>query len=336
MGRYVVRRLLQFIPTVLGTMFLLHYITCLGIQFSGNPVRALFGDRTPSPATLAALSERLGLNDPCLTQTGNPCLGLFVNRLENVFLHFDFGLSLLQRPVTSIVGDALPYTIRLTIIAFLFDAVIGISAGLMAGLRSGSFWDYLVKISTVVVIAVPIFVLGVVVREFINVGLGNKLRGMDGLPDVISQGVFAAGYKPDYPWASLIIPGMVLGAINLATTARLTRTSIMENTRADYVRTAKAKGLTPRRVTGVHTLRNSLIPVVTSLGVDVGLLMAGAVVTERIFNVPGIGGVIARSAGGGDASTVIGLTTVLVLVFLLANLLVDLLYAVLDPRIRYD
>jgi peptide/nickel transport system permease protein/oligopeptide transport system permease protein len=238
--------------------------------------------------------------------------------------------------VTSIVGDALPYTIRLTIIAFLFDAVVGIAAGLMAGLRSGSFWDYLVKISTVVVIAVPIFVLGVVVREFINVGLGNKLRGMDGLPDVISQGVFAAGYKPDYPWASLIIPGMVLGAINLATTARLTRTSIMENTRADYVRTAKAKGLTPRRVTGVHTLRNSLIPVVTSLGVDVGLLMAGAVVTERIFNVPGIGGVIARSAGGGDASTVIGLTTVLVLVFLLANLLVDLLYAVLDPRIRYD
>jgi peptide/nickel transport system permease protein/oligopeptide transport system permease protein len=336
MGRYVVRRLLQFIPTVLGTMFLLHYLTSLGIQFSGNPVRALFGDRTPSQATLDALSERLGLNDPCLTQTGNPCLGLFVERLENVFLHFDFGLSLLQRPVTDIVGDALPYTIRLTIIAFLFDAIVGIIAGLLAGLRNGSFWDYFVKISTVLIIAVPIFVLGVVVREFINVGLGNTLRGSDWLPDVISEGVFAAGYKQDYPWASLIIPGLVLGAINLATTARLTRTSIMENTRADYVRTAKAKGLTQRRVTGVHTLRNSLIPVVTSLGVDVGLLMAGAVVTERIFNVPGIGGVIARSASGGDASVVIGLVTVLVLVFLVCNLLVDLLYAVLDPRIRYD
>jgi len=132
------------------------------------------------------------------------------------------------------------------------------------------------------------------------------------------------------------VPGLVLGALSLATTARLTRTSIMENIRADYVRTAKAKGLAPKRVTGVHTLRNSLIPVVTYLGVDIGSLMGGAIVTETIFNVPGIGRLVTFSARTGDAPVVIGVVTLLALVFLVANLLVDLLYAVLDPRIRYD
>jgi oligopeptide transport system permease protein len=128
----------------------------------------------------------------------------------------------------------------------------------------------------------------------------------------------------------------VLAALSLATTARLTRTSIMENIRSDYVRTAKAKGLQRKRVIGVHTLRNSLIPVITFLGVDLGALMGGAVITETIFNIPGIGSLVARSARTGEASVVIGVVTLLVLVFLIANLVVDILYAVLDPRIRYD
>ncbi|WP_341717568.1 ABC transporter permease [Micromonospora sp. FIMYZ51] len=336
MGRYVIRRLLQFIPTVLGTMFLLHYITSLAIQFSGNPVRALFGDRTPPPALLQAVTERLGYGDPCLDERGNPCFGLFLDRLQGIFFHFDFGINLRQREVTDLVADAIPFTLKLLLIAIVFEAVVGIAAGVWAGLRGGSFADNLVKISTVFIISVPIFVLGVVVREFVGVKFGNVLRGQDWIPDVISVGVFTPGFKPDYPFASLIIPGMVLGAVSLATTARLTRTSIMENIRADYVRTAKAKGLTNKRVIGVHTLRNSLIPVITFLGVDIGAAMAGAVVTETIFNVPGIGRLVTMSARTGESSVVIGVVTMLVLVVLLANLLVDLLYAVLDPRIRYE
>lgn len=336
MGRYVIRRLLQFIPTVLGTMFLLHYITSLAIQFSGNPVRALFGDRTPPPALLQAITERLGYGDPCLDQRGNPCFGLFFDRLQGIFFHFDFGVNLRERAVTDLVADAIPFTFKLLLIAIVFEAVVGIAAGVWAGLRGGSFADNLVKISTVFIISVPIFVLGVVVREFVGVKFGNVLRGQDWIPDLISVGVFTPGFKPDYPFASLIIPGMVLGAVSLATTARLTRTSIMENIRADYVRTAKAKGLTNKRVIGVHTLRNSLIPVITFLGVDIGAAMAGAVVTETIFNVPGIGRLVTMSARTGESSVVIGVVTMLVLVVLLANLLVDLLYAVLDPRIRYE
>ncbi|GIJ23097.1 ABC transporter permease [Micromonospora lutea] len=336
MGRYVIRRLLQFIPTVLGTMFLLHYMTSLAIQFSGNPARALFGDRTPPPALLQAITERLGYDNPCLDQRGNPCFGLFLDRLQNIFLHFDFGVNLRQREVTELVADAIPFTLKLLVIAIVFEAVVGIAAGVLAGLRGGSFLDYTVKISTVFVISVPIFVLGLVVREFVGVKLGNVLRGQDWIPDLISVGVFTPGFKADYPFASLIIPGMVLGAVSLATTARLTRTSIMENIRADYVRTAKAKGLTNKRVIGVHTLRNSLIPVITFLGVDIGAAMGGAVVTETIFNVPGIGRLVTMSARTGESSVVIGVVTMLVLVVLIANLLVDLMYAVLDPRIRYE
>ena len=336
MGRYVTRRLLQFIPTVLGAMFLLHYLTSIGIQFSANPVRALFGDRTPPPELLANLSEALGLGDECLTRKGDPCLGLFVDRMQNIFLHWDFGVNFRLRPVTELIAEALPYTVRLALIALLFEAVVGIVAGVLAGLRNGSFWDYLVKISTVTVIAIPIFVLGFVVREFVGVQFGNVLRGVDWIPDLISQGVFGSVYKSDYPWSSLIIPGLVLGSVSLAAAARLTRTSILENTRSDYVRTAKAKGLGTNRVVGVHTLRNSLIPVVTFLGVDLGTLIGGALITETIFNVPGIGRLVVASARTGEASVVIGGATFLVLVYLITSLLVDILYAVLDPRIRYE
>ena len=336
MGRYIIRRLLQFIPTALGTMFLLHYLTSLAIQFSGNPVRAIFGDRTPDPALYAAITKRLGYDDPCLDQKGNWCIGLFGERLKSVFLHFDFGINLHQQEVLDLVANALPFTLKIVIVAIIFEAVVGITAGVLAGLRGGSFADYLVKISTVFLISVPIFVLGIVVREYVGVKFGNVLRDQDWIPDVIASGIFASGYKVDYPFASLIVPGLVLGATSLATTARLTRTSIMENIRADYVRTAKAKGLANKRVIGVHTLRNSLIPVITYLGVDLGGLMGGAVVTETIFNVPGIGRLVTQAASSGEAPVVIGVVTMLALVFLVTNLIVDLLYAVLDPRIRYE
>jgi peptide/nickel transport system permease protein/oligopeptide transport system permease protein len=335
-GTYVIRRLLQFIPTTLGAIFVLHYLTSVSIQLGGNPVRALFGDRRPSEAQLGALTEALGLSDPCLTQNFNPCVGLYVDRLQNIFLAFDFGINFNRRPVVDIVAEALPYTVKIVVIAIIFEIVIGITAGVLAGLRSGGFIDYVVKVSTVLLISVPVFVLGLMVRDFFAVKVGNIMRDSGNWPDWIAVGVMSPVYKPDYPWASLVIPGLVLGSLSLAVTARLTRTSILENVRADYVRTARAKGLSERRVIGVHTLRNSLIPVVTYLGVDFGSLMGGAVVTEGIFGVPGIGRVIFRAVIAKEPSVILGVVTLLVLVFLIVNLLVDILYAVLDPRIRYD
>ena len=336
MGRYVIRRLLQFIPTVLGAMFLLHYLTSVGIQLTGNPVRAFFGDRTPPPALVAAISAKLGLDDPCLTRAGDPCVGLFVHRLQNIFLHFDFGVNRNRVAVTELIDRAYPNTLKLALLAFTIEVVIGITAGVLAGLRGGSFWDYAVKISTVLLISFPVFVVGVAIRSYVATPLSKNLREVDWIPDLISKGMLSPVYKADYPLASMILPAMVLASLSLATTARLTRTTLMENIRADYVRTAKAKGLKQRRVIGVHALRNSLIPVVTYLGVDFGTLLAGAVITETIFNVPGIGRLVTAGARQGEASVVVGVVTLLVLVFLVANLIVDMLYAVLDPRIRYE
>src|SRR5690606_534828 len=196
---------------------------------------------------------------------------------------------------------------------------LGILLGLFAGLRRGGVFDATVLVVSLFVIAVPTFVIGFVLQFFVGVQL-------EWLP-------VTAGNDPDFE--SLLMPAIVLGAVSLAYVLRLTRTSVAENRAADYVRTATAKGLSRGRVVRVHVLRNSLIPVVTFLGADLGQLMAGAIVTEGIFTISGVGGTLYRAIIGGESSTVVSLTTVLVVVYILANLLVDLLYAALDPRIRY-
>jgi len=333
MGRYLARRLLQFIPTLLGALFLLHYLMALGIQVNGDPARAVFGDRSPSPAQLAAMQRVFGTDDPCFKQTGNPCVKVFAERTGRMFTG-DFGVDSRQRPVLTLISEHAPITARLALIAILIELFAGILAGVLAGLRGGSFWDYLVKISTVMLISIPIFVLGAVVQLVIGVQFGLWLKGISA-PEFLTN-LTTVAYRPENPWASLMLPGFVLAALSLATTARLTRTSLMENLRADYVRTATAKGMSPNRVVGVHTLRNSLIPVVTNLGVSFGGLLAGAVVTEGIFNIRGVGGLVFSAVLFGESATVVSVVTILVLVYLIFNLIVDVMYAVLDPRIRYD
>jgi ABC-type dipeptide/oligopeptide/nickel transport system permease component len=333
MGRYTARRLIQFIPVLIGTLFLLHYLQTISFQINGNPIRALFGDRQSPPDTIAAITRSFGLDDPCLEQPGNPCLGLFVDRLGN-YARGDFGLDFNQQSVIDLVKRAAPVTLRLTVLALLFEAVIGIFAGVLAGLRKDRFADNFVRISTVLVISVPVFVLGVLVQIFAGLYIGNFMRDR-GAPEWL-QAVFSISYQSDHEWASLVIPAFVLGALSLGFIARLTRTSLLESMRSDYVRTARAKGLSPRRVIGVHALRNSLIPVVTYIGIDVGALMGGALVTEGIFNIPGVGGLVFQSVRNGETPVVMAVVTLLTMVFLIASLLVDLLYAVLDPRIRYE
>jgi oligopeptide transport system permease protein len=152
----------------------------------------------------------------------------------------------------------------------------------------------------------------------------------------LEWGIIPTSVSPDAPWHQLLVPGFILASTSMAFATRLTRVSMAENRRADYVRTAKAKGLRPSRVTGVHLLRNSLIPVVTWIGLDLGNLMGGAIVTEGIFNIRGIGGLLFGAINRRESSLVVAVVAVLVLIYLIGNLLIDLLYGVLDPRIRHE
>ncbi|GAA2601398.1 ABC transporter permease [Streptomyces axinellae] len=308
MGRYVARRLLQMIPVFIGSTLL---IFCMMYVLPGDPVRALWGEQSADPAQIAALKHQLGLDLPLWHQYWNYLTGL---------LQGDFGTQIAtQRPVADVIAQAFPVTIRLTLFAFVFTVVAGILLGLVAGLRADKLLDRVVLVFTLLLISVPSFVLGFLFQYIFAFQLGWVT------PTV----------QDSEAWGQLLLPAIVLAGLSLAYVTRLTRTSVAENLRADYIRTAIAKGLPRRRVVGVHLLRNSLIPVVTFLGTDVGSLMAGAVVTEGIFNVQGIGNAIFEALNRREGSTVVGIVTLIVIVYLVASLIVDLLYAVLDPRIRY-
>ncbi|MFE0648752.1 ABC transporter permease [Streptomyces sp. NPDC059534] len=306
MGRYVIRRLLQMIPVFIGATLLIF----LMVNVMGDPIAGLCGDRACDPATAAQLEKEFGLDKPVWQQ--------YLIYMGNLFTG-DFGTAFNGQPVTELMASAFPVTIRLTIVAILFEIVIGISLGVLTGLKRGRPIDSTVLVLTLVVLSIPTFVTGLLLQLLLGV----------------QWGWIKPAVSPEAPFNELIVPGFVLASVSLAYVTRLTRTSIAENKRADYVRTAIAKGLPRRRVISRHLLRNSLIPVITFIGADIGALMGGAIATERIFNIHGVGYQLYQGIVRQNTQTVVGFVTVLVLVFLLANLLVDLLYAVLDPRIRY-
>jgi oligopeptide transport system permease protein len=312
MGRYVIRRLLQLIPVFIGTTFLIYVLVW---AVPGDPFAGKCGER-PCPASYRALMiEKFNLDDPIWVQYGKYLWNL---------VHGDLGANFSGTSVTDQLIRTYPTTIKLAVVALLIEGLVGITAGVLTGLRRGGFLDNLVLVSTLLLIALPVFVTGYLLRDIV----GPKVLPVFG----IKTGTVSSGS----PLPQLLLPGLVLGSLSMAYIARLSRSSIAENRRSDYVRTAIAKGLRTRRVVGVHLVRNSLIPVVTFLGTDLGALMGGAIVTEGIFNIDGIGNLVYRSIITKQGATVVGVVTVLVLVYLLMNLLVDLLYAVLDPRIRYE
>jgi len=307
MGRYVARRLLLTIPVLLGATFL---IFAMVYALPGDPIRALGGDRPLPASVVAQLREQFNLNDPLLVQYGKYLADL---------AQFDFGTDFRGRPVLDTVLQRLPVTAKLTVVAVLFEVLIGIVAGVLAGIRRNGFIDNLVLVSSTLIVSIPILVLGFWGQFLFGLELGwFPIAG-------IQQG-----------WYSYLLPGLVLASGSVAYVARLTRTSMAENLRSDYVRTAKAKGLKPSTVITRHTLRNSLIPVVTYIGADVGTLMGGAIVTESVFNLPGLGRAIFDSVRAQEGAVVVGIVTLFVFFFIFFNLVVDVLYAVLDPRIRYD
>lgn len=311
MFRYIVRRLLQMVLAFFGTTLLVY---ALMFAAQGDPIQALAGEKPVTAAQRAVLVERYHLD--------KHGIGGFFYRYWDYVSHLlrgDFGETLTGRPVSDVLSEAWPYTIKLGLMASLIVIVFGIAAGVIAGIRRGGIFDTATLALTLVVIGIPVFVLGYVAQYVIGNRLGwFPVSGNDG-----------ALY-------SLMLPAIVLGSLALATALRLTRTSVAEHLKSDYVRTAKSKGLPQRRIVGIHVLRNSLIPVVTFLGLTIGDLMAGAIVTERIFNVPGVGFTIYRGLQTEDGPLVVGVVSVLVIVYLVSNLIVDVLYAVLDPRIRYE
>lgn len=309
MGTYIIRRLLQMIPVILGATFL---IFAMVFALPGDPLAGKCGERPCPPAYAQAFREKYNLNDPLLIQYGK-----YVGNLAQG----DLGETYNQIKVTDQLRTRYPVTAKLALMAIAFETLIGIVAGVLTGIRKNGFLDNLVLVSTLVVISIPVFVIGGVAQYFLGV----------------KAGLFPVTVTSSNPsFYELMLPAIVLGSLSVAYVTRLTRTNLVENLRADYVRTAVAKGLTRRRAIGLHALRNSLIPVVTFIGFDFGALLGGAIVTERIFNIPGVGGYIFQSIRRRDGVSVVGAVTVLVIVYLFVNLLVDLLYGLLDPRISHD
>lgn len=307
MLHYVGRRVLQMIPVFFGATLLIYALVFL---MPGDPVEALGGDRGLSDAARARIEAEYNLDQPFIMQ--------YLLYIKGIFT-LDFGTTFSGVPVTEVMANAFPVTIKLAFMAICFEIIFGITFGVLAGIRRGGIFDSTVLVASLLVIAVPSFVIGFVFQFL--VGIKWEL-----LPVTVgSQETFK----------SLLMPALVLGALSFAYVIRLTRQSVAENLRADYVRTARAKGLSNGTVMARHVLRNSLIPVVTFIGADLGALMTGAIVTEGIFGINGVGGTMYQAILRGEPTTVVSFTTVLVVIYIVANLLVDLLYAVLDPRIRY-
>ena len=307
MLRYVGRRLLQMIPVFFGATLLIYALVFL---MPGDPVQALGGDRGFSAAAEARVRAEYNLDKPFIVQ--------YLLYLKGVF-SLDFGTTFSGRPVTEVMAHAFPVTIKLAVMALVFETIFGVAFGVIAGIRRGGIFDSTVLVMSLFVIAVPSFVIGFVL-QFV-VGVKWKL-----LPVTVGA---------NDSFQALLMPAIVLGALSFAYVLRLTRQSVSENLTADYVRTARAKGLSNGAVMGRHVLRNSLIPVVTYIGTDLGALMAGAIVTEGIFGISGVGGTMYQAILKGEPTTVVSFTMVLIIVYIFANLLVDLIYALLDPRIRY-
>jgi oligopeptide transport system permease protein len=308
MSRYIVRRLLQAVLTFLGATLIVY---ALMFSVASDPLQALAGERPLSPSQRAQLTAQYHLDEPFIVQYGYYMRGLLTG---------DLGRTITGRPIADVLAEAWPRTIQLAVLSILIVIVIGVVGGVIAALRRGGIFDRGSLALTLIIIGTPIFVLGTVFQTVFAVELGW----------------FRPSFAPELGIATYFLPAIVLGSLSLATAMRLTRTSVVENLRADYVRTAQAKGLPWRRIVGVHVLRNSLIPVLTFLGTEFGALMSGAIVTEGIFNVPGVGGRLFQGIRLEDGPLVVTIVSLLILIYLVVNLLVDLLYAVLDPRIRHE
>ena len=304
MLKFIVRRIFWTIPVLLVVIFLTFIMMR---QIGGNPFRQ--SERAVPEAVQRNLEEKFHVNDPWYLQYAHYVKGVFT---------LDLGPSLVVRgrDVNDIVKTHFPKSIELGVYAFLFAVVLGVPLGMIAALRHNTWVDYSAMFVSNVFHAVPSFLVATLLIYFV---------------------ALKAGWVPTSGWTSWehkILPSIALGFGPMALFARLVRGTMLETLQQDYVRTAKAKGLRYRRVVGLHVLRNSLIPVVTAAGPLLGFIITGSFVIELIFNIPGIGQSYVDSVSNRDFSVVMGLTVLLSGIVIVANLVVDILYGILDPRTR--
>ena len=332
MLRFVVRRLVQVVPTLLILSVLLFaWLRSL----PGGPAGALLGDKA-TPEGIAALNRTLGLDQPIPIQ--------YLRYLGRA-LSGDFGASLISGdPVLAEIARALPATIELSVTALLIAVLAGIPLGYLAARYRGRPWDNVTILGTLVGVAVPVFFLGYVFKQIFAVELGlfppsgrlavdldaTRVTGFAILDGLLTREFDASADAV----AHLVLPAIALATIPLAVIVRITRASVLDVLDSDFVRTANAKGLAPGTVRGRHVLRNALLPVSTTIGLQTGLLLAGAVLTEKVFNWGGLGTLIAEGIERRDYPRLQAIVLLGALIYVMVNLLVDLSYALIDPRVR--
>jgi peptide/nickel transport system permease protein len=332
MLRFVVRRLLLLIPILIGVSILIFFwIRAL----PGSPATALLGERA-TPTAIEAINKQYGLDKPIheqyfayVKQTASGNLGTSQTS---------------RRPVFDELKQRFPATIELAVSAMLFSIVLGIPLGFLAAKRYGGFFDHFSLFASLLGISIPIFVLAIILKYIFAVQLGwlptvgriSVLIDLEHPTNFYILDALIAG-DPEALWdviKHLILPAIALGSIPLAIIARITRAAVLDVQNEDYVRTARAKGVAPRRVDTRHILRNAMLPIATIIGLQTGLLLSGAILTETVFAFPGIGTWLLDAIRSRNYPVLQGGILFIALVFVLVNLLVDLSYAVLNPRIR--
>lgn len=325
---FIFRRFLQLLLVLWGGATLLFF---LFFALPTNPAELLAGgaNKAPNPQVVANIKAKYGLDKPLIVQ--------YETYLDNA-IHLDLGTSYKDKtPVSEIIAKRLPGSLRLATWAMAIEVVFGIGLGVLSARKRNSFSDTATTIFAVVASAIPVFLLAYLLKQITGVyafqhhwpswarwptlGIG---------PNEWRFGIIPTGAQFKY----LFQPAVVLASVSTAVVARLTRASMLEVNNADYVRTARAKGIKEGRVVRKHVLRNGMIPVVTFLGVDFGTLIGAAILTETVFNWPGLGSKVADAARAGDGPVVIGLSLVVILIYGITSMLVDISYAFLDPRIR--
>ncbi|HCU49039.1 MAG TPA: peptide ABC transporter permease [Micromonosporaceae bacterium] len=332
MLRFIVRRLLQLIPTLFGLSILLFIWLH---RLPGGPETAILGERA-TPETRAAIRKSMGLDDPILVQYGR-----FIKQL----LRGDLGNSLNEkRPVLELFLERFPGTVELTVTSMIIAIGLGIPLGYLAAKRRASWLDHMSVGGSLAAVCIPIFFLGYLIKDIFAVRLGwfptygrqdttidaTRVTGFYVLDGIMTQEWDAAIDAMHH----LILPGLTLASIPLAIIVRMTRASVLEVLGEDYVRTAQAKGLTERRIRGRHVLRNAMLPVVTVIGLLTGGLLSGAVLTETVFAFTGIGQFIVQAIDNRDYPVMMGFILIIAVVYVLVNLIVDLSYSLIDPRVR--
>ncbi len=334
MLRFFLGRLAVLIPTFIGVSIIAFSFIRL---LPGDPVALLSGERVMSPERHAQISHELGFDRPMIVQ--------YLDYLGGV-LTGDFGTSIVtKQPILDQFWILFPATLELSICAIIFAVVLGIPAGIFAAIKRGSFFDQSIMGAALVGYSMPIFWWGLLLIILVSgvlqwTPVSGRISLMYFFPPVTGfmlinsllsgqSGAFKSALS------HLILPTIVLGTIPLAVIARQTRSAMLEVLGEDYVRTARAKGLAPFRVVGVHALRNAMIPVVTTIGLQVGVMLAGAILTETIFSWPGIGKWMVNSVYKRDYPVIQGGLLIIAAIIMLVNLAVDVLYGLINPRIRH-